>query len=352
MRDVAVVSFAQWPQERRHEGSPNGIEMLVPVMTEAVEESGLTRDEIGFWCSGSSDYIAGRAFSFVMAVDAIGAWPPINESHLEMDAAWALYEAWVKIQTGEVDTALVYGFGKSSAGDLRRILCLQLDPYYVAPLWPDSIGLAALQARAAIEAGCFGEADMAEVVARSLADAAGNPNALRGGERGVDDLLAEPYFSSPLRRHDCPPVTDGAAAIVIAADDVARRVCSRPAWIRAFEHRVDTQNLGVRDLTRSDSAAGAAAAAGVPADGIDVAEIHAPFSSQELILRQSMGLADSVRVNPSGGALAGNPMFAAGLTRIGEAATAVHQGRADRALGHATSGPCLQQNLVCVLEGD
>ena len=67
---------------------------------------------IDFTCSGSSDYLAGQAFSFVMTLDAVGAWPPIDESHVEMDGAWALYEAWVKIQTGEVDTALVYGYSQ------------------------------------------------------------------------------------------------------------------------------------------------------------------------------------------------------------------------------------------------
>ena len=55
-----------------------------------------------------------------------------------MDLAWAMYEAWLKIQTGEVDSALVYGFGKSSPGDLHEIMTLQYDPYYYAPLWPAS----------------------------------------------------------------------------------------------------------------------------------------------------------------------------------------------------------------------
>ena len=44
--------------------------------------------------------------------------------------------------------------------------------------------------------------------------------------------------------------------------------------------------------------------------------------------------------------------MAAGLIRMGEAARRVRDGSADRALAHATSGHCLQQNLVCVLEGD
>ncbi len=115
------------------------------------------RTDIGFWCSGSSDYLAGRAFSFVSAVDAIGAFPPMMESHVEMDGALALYEAWVKVLTGEADVALAYGFGKSSAGDLRRILALQLDPYLLAPLWPDSVAIAALQARLGLEQGLWTE---------------------------------------------------------------------------------------------------------------------------------------------------------------------------------------------------
>ena len=56
-------------------------------------------------------------------------------------------------------------------------------------------------------------------------------------------------------------------------------------------------------------------------------------------------------MNPSGGALAANPIMVAGLTRIGAAAQRVLDGRARRAVAHATSGPCLQQNLVCVIEG-
>ena len=55
-------------------------------------------------------------------------------------------------------------------------------------------------------------------------------------------------------------------------------------------------------------------------------------------------------VNPSGGALTANPMFSAGLNRIGEAAARIWAGGSDKALAHATSGPVLQQNLVCVLD--
>jgi acetyl-CoA acetyltransferase len=351
MTDVAVVGFAQSPVVRAGESTTSGVEMLVPIFAEVLQRTGLAKGDIGFWCSGSSDYLAGRAFSFVSAVDAIGAFPPIMESHVEMDGAWALYEAWVKILTGAADVALAYGFGKSSAGELRRVLALQLDPYLVAPLWPDSVSIAALQARLGIEAGMWSEAEMAEVAARNRAAAAGNPLAQLSGEVGVEKLLGQPYVASPLRAHDCAPVGDGAAVVILASGQRAGELCQRPAWITGFEHRIDSGSLGARDLTAAPSAAAAARAAGAgAAPGLDVAELHAPFTHQEILLRGALGLGDGVRVNPSGGALCGNPMFAAGLARIGWAAQEVTSGRADRALAHATSGPALQQNLVCVME--
>jgi len=347
--DVAVVGFAQAPNVRRSEATTNGVEMLVPIFSQLYADIGLSNRDIGFWCSGSSDYLAGRAFSFISAIDAIGAFPPIAESHVEMDAAWALYEAWVKIRTGEVDTALVYGFGKSSAGNLRRILALQLDPYTVAPLWPDSVGLAGLQARAGIDAGAWSERSMAEVAARSRQSAVGNPNAQLSGRVGVDELLAAPYLADPLRAHDCAPITDGASAIVLACAERATELCEHPAWITGIEHRIDSPNFGARDLTTSPSVVAAARAANT--DGVTVAELHAPFTHQELLLRKAIGLGEDVNVNPSGGVLCGNPMFAAGLSRIGEAANRIHSAAAQRVLGHATSGQLLQQNLICVMEG-
>ena len=348
MRDVAIVSFAQSKSVRHAEGL-NEVEILMPVVAEAIERSGIGRKEIGFTISGSCDYLAGVPFAFVAGLDGVGAWPPIRESHVEMDGAWALYEAWVRLQHGDVDSALIYAFGKSSLGALPDVLALQLDPYTVTPLWPDSISVAALQARAWLEAG-HAEREMAQVAVANRRNAMANPYAQVAGDATVDELLAAPYISSPLRRHDCPPISDGASAMVLAAGDLARRVCHRPAWITGIDHRIDVQDLGGRDLTVAPSAALAAERAGATSGAVDVAELHAPFTHQELILRDAMGIGDGVEVNPSGGALAGHVFMSAGLTRIGEAATRILDGRAGRTLGHATSGPCLQQNLVCVME--
>ncbi len=352
MRDVAIVATAQ--AKSTVNSTLTTPELLVPVITslfEGLASKGVERTDIDFWCHGSCDYLTGQPFSFVAAVDVLGAWPPIVESHVEADGAFALYEAWIKIQTGQAETAVVFANGKSSSGPVDRILALQHDPYTEAPLWPTMTATAGMQARAALDAGVVTERAMAEVAARSQRSAMSNPNALLRGEHDVDELLAQPYANAPLRTHDCPPVTDGANAIVLATADAAAKWCDRPVWIRGIDHRIDTQRLGARSLTTSASTAIAADKAGAGNGKLDLAELHAPFTHQELMLRSAIGLDESVDINPSGGALCANPQMAAGLARFIEAADRIANGSANRGLAHATSGPCLQQNLVAVLEG-
>ena len=350
MKDVAIVSYAY--HAARREDTRNEIEFLLPVMREALAPTGLTTQDMGFVVSGSSDYLAGQAFAFVSALDAVGPWPPVAESHVEMDGAWALYEAWVRLQHGDIDTALVYSFGKSSPGDIARVLCLQLEPYVLGPLWPDAVSLAALQTRALLDSGKASEKDLARVVARSRRNALSNPLAQLKGEVDEAALLDEPLYVDPLRKHDLPPVTDGAAVMVLATGDRARQLTDNPVWIKGIDHRVDIQAPGSRDLTVSPSTKLAGEKAGVTPD-VDIAEIHAPFSAQELILIEALGLDETrTSINPSGGALASNPVMVAGLARIGEAAKRLAAGEGRTAVAHATSGPLLQQNLVCRLEAN
>lgn len=349
--DIAIVAFTQAPN-LRHDNGADEVETLAPIIHEALAQIDLPKSEIGFVCSGSSDYLLGLPFSFVKALDAFGPWPPIKESHVEMDGAWALYESWVRMLHDDVDYALVYAFGKSSNVNIRRMLTLQQDPYLVAPLWPDTVALAGLQARAALDAGTVSAEQMADVVARSRHNAKSNPFAQLSGDYTTSDLLDEPMFVDPLRKHDCAPLTNGASVVILAKGDAARRVCDRPAWLRGIDHRIEAHQLGERDLTRSVSTAIAAQKVGVANGPIDVAEIHAPFSHQEVIVADALGIEDPTSINPSGGALAANPLMTAGLVRMGEVARRIWAGEADRGVAHATSGAALQQNLVCVLEGE
>ncbi|HEX7134797.1 MAG TPA: lipid-transfer protein [Iamia sp.] len=303
-RPVAIVSFAA--SEPQAEVAESETQMLFPVISEAIERSGIPRADIGFTCSGSADYLAGTPFAFVGNLEAVGAWPPISESHVDMDGAWALYEAWVRLQHGDVDVALAFSSGISSRSDLREVLCLQNDPYYLMPLWADHDSLAGLQAQAVHEAGL------------------------------VPDASVRPA-----------PASDGAAAVVMVAGDRAREVCERPAWIRGIEHRTDPHYVGLRDLTDAPSARLAAEAAGVGDAPVEMAALSASHPHEEVLLRRAFGLGDEVEVRTGG-----DPLMVAGLGHIGAAFRAINEGGRRRTVGHATSGPCLQQNLVCVLEGD
>ena len=349
-RKVAVVATAQ-TKHRRAATELSEVEMIQPVIQSVLDRVGGI-SSVDFTVSGSTDYLAGQAFSFVMTLDAVGAWPPIQESHVEMDGAWALYEAWLKIQAGHADSALVYGYSKASPGDLPSVMSRGLDPYYYAPLWPDSIAMAGLQARAMLDGGVITVEEMAQIAHRNRTAAADNPYAQLKGSASVDELLAAEMLSDPLRRHDCPPITDGGVAVIIAAEDKARGWSDRPAWITGIDHRIDSHNFGAADLTRAPSIALAAQKAGVADRPVDIAEVCAPFSHQERIVLDELGLGSEVTVNPSGGALAANPMMAVGLIRIAEVANRIIGGAADRGVAHATGGQLLQQNLVAVLEGE
>ena len=87
MRQVGVIGFAQ--DTAVDDRERNEVEIVSPVVREAIERSGMKRRDIGFTISGSCDYLAGGPFTFVMGLDGVGAWPPVKESHVEMDGACA-----------------------------------------------------------------------------------------------------------------------------------------------------------------------------------------------------------------------------------------------------------------------
>jgi acetyl-CoA acetyltransferase len=316
---VAIVSTAIL---ERPGGDPRSTvqEMVFEVTTDAVERSRIPRSEIELTISGSSDMLDGRSFNFAHALEAMGAHPATLESHLEMDGAFAAYAAWLKILAKEAKSALVVAFSKASEGSLHHVLNAQLDPFFLAPLGLDHRASAALQA----DAWC----------ARTGAT--------------VEPLTAA-------------PVADGACAIVLAEEDLARRVCERPIWIRGADHRTDSGALGERDLGRLEGASLALSRAreiaGWGEGGVDVAELAVSFGHQVWMLKEALALDDRVVVRPSFESLAPDPLMVTGLIRLarcvrqlrGEAGADQVAG-AKRGLAHAASGHALQQNLVWLLE--
>ena len=122
-------------------------------------------------------------------------------------------------------------------------------------------------------------------------------------------------------------------------------------WITGFAHYAEIHYPGLRDLTRAESVTLAGKAAGLEEAPVEVAELQTAFTHEEPLVASALGLGPDVTINPSGGPLAGNPIMSTGLVRIIEAAAQIRDGGKQRTLAHSTSGPCLQQNLVCIMEG-
>jgi acetyl-CoA acetyltransferase len=363
LRNVAVVAFSQAPVVKSDEHRM-ATEILYPEVRRALAQCGVERDAIDYQVAGSADYVDGRPFGFVAALDALGSWPARQDLHLEMDAAFAAYYAWIKMQAGDCDTALVCGYGKNSEGSPEYVLNLELDPYYQAPIGLTPTATAALQASAYMARTGTTDADLAALAARRRAAGAANAEALIREPMTADALLRTPFVVEPLRRGYLPAYGDSAVCLVLAAEGKAEGMCDRPAWIHGVDQRIEMQTLGARDLSRSAGAKlateKALAMAGVAsARETDVVELSGTTPAEELILLEAMGLdaqAAKPVVNPSGGALVAHPFMMTGLVRLGEAFRQL-AGRADgravpgarRALAHAAQGHCLQQNLVFVL---
>jgi acetyl-CoA C-acetyltransferase len=164
------------------------------------------------------------------------------------------------------------------------------------------------------------------------------------------------------------PSSDGAAAVVIGSEDVARNAPRSPAWIIAHAKRTEFSSFPGRDTVKPQAGVDCAEAlykkAGItdPLHQIDCAELYVPFSWYEpmwleghLITPETEGwkltdsgataLGGSFPVNPSGGVLSSNPIGASGLIRCLEAANQVRGTAGDYqvenarvALGHAYGG--------------
>lgn len=180
---------------------------------------------------------------------------------------------------------------------------------------------------------------LARIAAKNHANGAVNPLAHFRKDLGYEFCRRpsdkNPVISGPLKRSDCSPVTDGAAAVVLA--DVGTAMAMNKAVLfRAAAHVNDYLPMSRRDVTRFEGPArawrDAYRQAGVTVDDLDVAEVHDCFTIAELLIYEAMGLAEEgggadvvaeghaeksgkLPVNPSGGLKSkGHPIGATGVS--------------------------------------
>ncbi len=376
---MAVVGCAQTTYGI-HRGE-SYTEMVFRTVTRALEDAGMEISEIDTICHAGNDLLDGKGISHTEIVGACGGYLK-EEVKVEEDGLVAAFYAYVRILSSMYKTALVFGYSKASGTSLDVYSSCLFEPIHLRQLGMNDIIALALQAQAYQNAYGVTEEDAACVVVKNHANGAKNPLVLNRRYTTLHDVLGSPYVSYPLRELDLPPPTDGCCAMVFAESPRARKGAHPPVWILGVGNAVEAYPLGHRDPLCNHAVQAAAHRAyrmsGIsdPSRVLDLIELSEPSSYHELILYESLGLAEkgkgkalleqgtvfpdgSLPVNLSGGSLAANPLVASGLVRLAEVYLQL-SGRAgiyqlpDPVLGlaHGHSGICMQSNTIFILERD
>ncbi len=376
MDRIAVVGVAQTPYEGRKKGQTY-YDMVYDVTKGAMEDAGYSLDDIDNVITISNDFCDGRTISSMAVQEAAGAHDK-NVSTVEGDGTFGAFYGAMRVLAG-FRTTLVVAHFKGSEGDQRFITNGMFDPIYHRPLGIDAIASAALQAKAYMARFGATEEQFASVSVKNHGNARNNPYAHLPMDLTVADVMASRRIADPLKLLDCSPVSDGAAALIIANETMAKKARGRPVWIKAIAHCAEAYFLGDRDLADpvalKEAARKAYSMAGItdPREDVQVVELYDAFSYMEPLWLEGMGfcgagqgvritetgltaMGGKIPVNPSGGVLSAHPVMVAGLARIIEAVLQLREEAGARqvdgartALAHGINGPCGQSHCVWIL---
>jgi acetyl-CoA C-acetyltransferase len=369
---IGIVGFYALPQTYDVEMTRE--ESVFAAAKGALKDAGLEREDIDTVVSASSDFYDGRTISNSMLIGASGAYLK-DESKAEEDGLFAVLYAIQRLRTYH-RTALVVAHTHSWTFNPHKVSTFMLDPLFDRQneLLND-VTLAALQANAYMHSYRVSEEDIALVALKNLENASRNPLAFRRIVGiTLDEILDSEIYSTPIRELTMAPCCDGAAAVVLAREDVTEDLSLDAVWIEGVGAATDSY-IRDRDLLEMNSLGIAAKKAyemsGInnPLDEIDFAEVNERFAYQELMIYEALKLCQKGRgkylirsgiterdgdfpVNISGGSMGGDSIIANGLYRLIEAAKLIRRGFGEKALVHSQWGLLAQKNIVFVLGGE
>jgi acetyl-CoA C-acetyltransferase len=287
------------------------------------------------------------------------------------------------VASGVYDVALVMGADKLRDTATRDLLweweAMVRDMAWDYPLGLVSPAGFALHVRRYLHESPATREHLAMIAVKNHRHGVTNPKARLRFEITVEQALQAPVLVSPFGMYDCAPQSDGAAALILASEDVVDRFTNRPVWIRGVGLGLDSvMHQHKPDMTTLPATVRAAkqafSMAGLTPSDVDVAEVHDFFTGIELISYEDLGFAErfgahklveaevttiggGLPVNPSGGLKAkGHPPGATGVAQCvelfaqlrGEAANQVDGARIG--LAHNIGGPTAV-SAVTILEG-
>jgi len=353
-------------------------ELVWEAATKALADAGITVKEIDNVVSVSSDFWDGRTISCMAISDTSGGFNK-DITTVEGDGTFGALYGMMRILSGSFGTTMVVAHHKGSESSMNGITNTSFDPLVERKLGLDAVSSSALQACRYQTVTGGTEQQFAMVSVKNHGNAMRNPMAQIPMEITVDDVMNSPMLATPLKKLDCSPVGDGAAAVVLAAERSAKKLTTnkKRVWLNGVGHCSDAFRLGDRDLADTKALKAAAkkayAMAGVTPADIDVAEVYDAFSYMEPMWLEGLGFCEDgmgpemeergtfdfngkLPVNPSGGRLSANPVQVAGLLEMiecvlqirGEAGRRQVKG-AQTALAQGINGMCGQAHCVWIL---
>lgn len=376
MKKVAVVGIAQTRFKRRI-ADRNFADLVYEVTAGALEDAGMTIQQIDNVVTVSNDFWDGRTISSMAVMDACGAYGK-NVSTVEGDGVFGVVYGAMRLWSGSFGTTLIVAHSKGSEGPSHLITNAMFDPIYHRPLGLDAISSSALQARAYMDRLGANPEDWAMVSVKNHGNAKGNPFAQLPLDLTVEDVLSSRTVADPLKLLDCSPVSDGACAIILADEERAPESRQKPVWIKGVGYAAELHYLGDRDLSKPVALVEATkrayrmGAVVNPGKEIDFVELYDAFSYMEPLWLEGLGFCEAggggkllregvtelngpMPVNASGGVLSAHAVLVAGLARVAEVVLQIrgeagdHQiERARIGLAHGINGPCGQSHCVLI----
>lgn len=350
MRRVAVVGvgctkFGElWDKSFR--------DLFIEAGIEALEDADLEGKEIEALYVGNMSagrYIGQEHISALIA-DYSGLAefniPATRVEAADASGGLALREAYLAVASGLHDIVITGGVEKvSDVGDAMEILSCSADQeweYFVGANLP---ALYALIARLHMERFGTTEEDLALIAVKNHRNAVKNPKAQFRGEISVKDVLNSPYVAEPLKLLDCASICDGASAVILASEDIAKKITDTPVYIKACCQASDYIALHSRkDLLTMTSVVKASRnaykIAKIEPKDVQVAEVHDVFTIAEIIAYEDLGFCKKGE---------GAKLIREGETEIG-GKIPVNTSGGLKACGHAVGATGIRQAVEIVLQ--
>jgi acetyl-CoA acyltransferase len=337
----------------------------------ALEQAGIEKNELQVAVVGNAaaGLITGQEMvlgQVILRDVGIGRIPVINTENACASSSSAVHIAWMYVASGMYDVALALGVEKLYHADKSRSFAAigaAVDVELLADVEAAGPGAGDRGSRADsqplshqgagesrsifmdIYAGRVREhmkrygttpLQMAKVAVKSHENASLNPFAQYRERYTIEDVLNSPVVVEPLTRLMCSPIGDGAAAVILCSEAVAKKFTTKPIWVTASVLASGWDREPGEPEVTTVVARRAYEMAGVGPEDLDVIELHDAAAPAELIECEEIGLcapgeggrlidegvttlAGRIPVNPSGGLLSkGHPIGATGCAQIAE----------------------------------